>query len=67
MPQTKKKTATRTAAKKQACSAKRAASTKTCRKAQQANGREKIHVCIITAMSMIAAILLCANIAIMIA
>lgn len=61
MPQAKKKTATKTAAKKQARPAKKC--TKTACKKQ--NQTEKYHVYLITALSMITAILLCADIAFM--
>ena len=58
MPQAKKKTSTKTAVKKQTCT------TKKCTKAacdKKTNKNEKFHVYIITALSMITAILLCAD------
>lgn len=66
MPQAKKKTATKTAAKKQARPAKKAMTKKTCKKAKQISQAEKYHVYIVTALSMITAILICANVACMI-
>ena len=67
MAQAKKKTATKTAKKaaKRTCCKKQA--TRTSKKQQQQLRNEKLHVYIITAMSMIAGILLFANAAMMIA
>lgn len=61
MAQARKKQATKTAKKpcaKKNCAHKKAC-TKTCKKQQ--NRAEKMHVYIVTAMSMIAGILLCAD------
>lgn len=63
MPQAKKKISSKTAAKKSACSTKKCAKT-SCKKQNRA---ERYHVYLITALSMITAILLCADIAIMMA
>lgn len=63
MPQAKKKTNTKTAAKKQGCGTKKCNKT-SCAKAKT-NQTEKYHVYLITALSMITAILLCADIAFM--
>lgn len=64
MAQAKKKQSTKTAKKTTAKStaARSKTSTRTNKKQQQS---EKMHVYIVTAMSMIAAILLCANVAMM--
>ena len=64
MPQAKKKQTQKTAAKRKTTTAKKKACTRTCAR-QQVNEREKMHVYIVTAMSMIVAILLCADAAIM--
>ena len=66
MAQAKKKQATRTAKKTTARKAKSCTARKTCAKKTISNG-ERMHVYIVTAMSMIAGILLCADIAMMIA
>ena len=58
MPQAKKKTSTKTAVKKQTYTTKKCTKT-SCNK--KANKNEKFHVYIITALSMITAILLCAD------
>lgn len=63
MPQSKKKTATKTTKKQQARPAKKC--TKMACKKQ--NKAEKFHIYIITALSMITAILLCADIALIMA
>lgn len=63
MPQAKKKTSTKTAAKKQCRKAKKCTKT-SCAKAKTSQA-EKYHVYLITALSMITAILLCADIAFM--
>lgn len=68
MAQAKKKQSTKTAKKvaaKPNCARKKAC-TRTCKK-QQSNQSDKVHVYLITAMSMVAAILLCANVAMMVA
>ena len=68
MAQAKRKTATRTAkkpcAKKAQCRKKSCARTAKCK---SVDNKERIHVYIVTAMAMIASILLCANAAMMIA
>jgi hypothetical protein len=64
MPQAKKKQATKTAAKKKTCRARKKTCTKTCAKV---DNREKMHVYIVTVMGMIAALLLCADVAMVIA
>ena len=66
MAQAKKKQATKTAKKpcaKKNCARKKAC-TRTCKK--QIDQKEKYHIYIVTAMSMIAGILLCANAAMLI-
>ena len=65
MPQAKKKQTQKTAAKRKTTGAKKKACTRTCACRKQVNEREKMHVYIVTAMSMIVAILLCADAAIM--
>ena len=68
MAQARKKTATRTAKKSGArAGAGRKASTRTYKKRQQMSQSERMHLYIVTAMAMIAGILLCANAAMMIA
>ena len=67
MAQTKKKTATRT--KKSGTQQRKTgsrANTRT-RKKQQISNQERMHVYLVTAMAMIAGILLCANAAMMMA
>lgn len=65
MAQAKKKTATKTAKKTTAkAGARRKTCNRTCKKRVDQN--EKMHVYIVTAMSIIAGILLCANAAMMI-
>ncbi len=66
MAQAKKKQATRTAKKTAARGqqARRKACTRTS-KQQRANNQEKMHVYVVTVMGMITAILLCANVAMM--
>lgn len=67
MAQAKKKQSTKTA--KKPCAKKNCARKKACTrtsKKQQFNDAERMHVYIVTAMSMIAAILLCANVAMMV-
>jgi hypothetical protein len=67
MAQAKKKTAMRTAKKGGCCKqARKKCATRTA-KQQQLSNQDRIHVYIITAMSMIAGILLCANAAMMVA
>jgi len=66
MAQAKKKQSTKTARKstaKPSCTHKKACSRTS--KKQQVSQSDKMHVYIVTAMSMIAAILLCANVAMM--
>lgn len=65
MAQAKKKQSTKTAKKATAKGnvARKKTCTRTCKK--QISKSEKMHVYIVTAMSMIAAILLCANVAMM--
>ena len=63
MSQAKKKTATKTAKKPQARPAKKCTKT-VCKKQDKA---EKFHIYIITALSMITAILLCADAALIMA
>ncbi|MBQ6375787.1 hypothetical protein IJJ37_02580 [Candidatus Saccharibacteria bacterium] len=67
MPQAKKKQSTRTAKKSTARAAKSKATKRTTKTSRTAKTepREKWHVYIMTALSMILAILLCANAAIM--
>lgn len=65
MPQAKKKQATKTAAKKQGQQARKTTRTKACA-CKQIDAREKMHVYIVTVMSMIAALLLCADVAMVI-
>jgi|GEM_PF-3331791 len=67
MAQAKKKQSTKTAKKTTARStaARKKSCTRTCKK--QASQSDKMHVYIVTAMSMVAAILLCANVAMMMA
>lgn len=66
MAQAKKKQSTKTAKKTTAKgnTTHKKACNKTCKK-QQISQSDKIHVYIVTAMSMIAAVLLCANVAMM--
>ena len=66
MAQAKKKQSTKTAKKSTAKStcARKKSCTRTCKK-QQISQADKVHVYVVTAMSMIAAILLCANVAMM--
>ncbi len=67
MAQAKKKTATKTAKKATGASqARRKTSVKTAKK-QCISNSDRMHVYIVTAMAMIAGILLCANAAMMIA
>lgn len=65
MPQAKKKQSVKTAKKTTARTAKSCATKKTCKKASKSAEHEKWHVYIMTALSLVAAILLCANVAIM--
>ena len=66
MAQAKKKTATKTAKKSTAKSgARKKTSTRTA-KAKGISNRERTHVYIVTIMSMVTAILLCADVAMMI-
>ena len=66
MPQAKKKQTTKTAKKTTARAAKSKAAKRTAKSASSAKGNntEKWHVYIMTALSMIAAILLCADAAV---
>ena len=65
MAQAKKKTATRTAKKTTVKSqARKKVATRTAKK-QQISQQDRMHVYIVTAMAMIAGILLCANAAMM--
>lgn len=66
MAQAKKKTATKTAKKTaaRAPQARRQATKKTCCQRQQ-NNQEKFHVYVVTALTLVAGILLCANAAMM--
>ena len=66
MAQAKRKTATRTKKKTTARKAKSCASRKTCSRQATISNAERMHIYIITAMSMITLILLCADIAMMI-
>lgn len=62
MAQAKKKTATRT--KKSGSQQRRTgsrANTRTCKKQKGISNQERMHIYIVTAMAMIAGILLCAN------
>ncbi len=63
MAQAKKKTATKTAKKTQARAARSTATKKTCAKKNGLTNAERFHVCLITGMSMVAIILLCADVA----
>ncbi|MBR3177661.1 hypothetical protein IKF27_02560 [Candidatus Saccharibacteria bacterium] len=68
MAQAKKKTATKTAKKQTArqTQARRQVAKRTaCKRQQQQNSQEKFHVYVVTALSLIAGILLCANAAVM--
>ena len=66
MAQAKKRTTTKTAKKSSASrGAHRKASTKT-EKYKQISGEERMHLFLVVAMSMIAGILLCADVAMMI-
>ena len=67
MPQTKKKKATRTAKKpvSKAKTHKKSASRTACKKGSTITNRERIHLYIVTALGIIAGILLCADAAIM--
>ena len=69
MPQAKKKTVTKTAAKKTARPAKKVATKKTTKKAcaKGISNAERWHIYIVTALSMVTLILLCTNIAFMVA
>ena len=66
MPQAKKKQSTKTAKKTTARAAKSKVAKKTCKttRASKGNNAEKWHIYIMTALSMVAAILLCADAAI---
>ena len=67
MAQAKKKTATKTAKKPQACRKTGSrANTRTRKKQQGITNQERMHIYIVTAMAMIAGILLCADAAMMI-
>ena len=68
MAQAKRKTATKTAKKSSARQqqARKRTSTRTCKKYQSVSSQEKMHIYIVTGMSIIAGILLCANAAMMI-
>lgn len=66
MAQAKKKTATKT---KKATTQRKTgsrANTRTCKKQKCVTGQERMHVYIVTAMAIIAGVLLCANAAMMI-
>jgi len=65
MAQAKKKTSTKTAKKSTSTKAKSTAAKKTCSRKNCTNSRERMHVYIVTALSMLAAIILCADAAIM--
>ena len=65
MAQAKKKTSTKTAKKSTARKTGSRANTRTT-KYKSISNKERIHIYIVTAMSMIAAILLCADVAMMI-
>ena len=67
MAQAKKKTATKTAKKQTArgCQARKKTCTRTAKKQQGISQQERMHVYIVTAMAMVAGILLCANAAMM--
>ena len=67
MAQAKKKTATKTAKKTTARSGARKKSCTRTTKCKGISNKERAHVYIVTVMSMIAAILLCADVAMMIA
>ncbi len=64
MAQAKKKTATKTAKKVTSTKAKSTASKKSCGR-KGTSSRERMHVCIVTVLSMVTAIILCADAAIM--
>ena len=66
MAQAKRKTATRTKKQTGARKAKSTASRKTCAKKSMLNNTDRMHIYIVTAMSMVTLILLCADIAMMI-
>lgn len=65
MAQAKKKTSTKTAKKGTATKAKSAACKKTCSRKGGMSNRERMHVYVVTALSMITAIILCADAAMM--
>lgn len=66
MAQAKKKTATRTKKATQQRKTGSRANTRTRKKQQGISNQERMHVYLVTAMAMIAGILLCANAAMMI-
>jgi hypothetical protein len=65
MAQAKRKTATRTKKTTRQNQARRQATTRTHKRQQGITNQERFHVYLVTAMGMIAAILLCANVAMM--
>ena len=67
MAQAKRKTATRTKKQQAKRQTGSRANTRTRKKQQSITQQERMHIYIVTAMAMIAGILLCANAAIMIA
>lgn len=67
MAQAKRKTATKTKKKPAVRKAKSCQARKTCAKKTCISSQERMHIYIVTAMGMIAGILLCADVAMMIA
>ncbi len=65
MAQAKRKQSTRTAKKSQVARKTGSRANTRTRKQQQISGQERMHIYIVTAMAMIAGILLCANAAMM--
>ena len=67
MPQTKKKKSTKTAKKATTATKthKKVASRTNCKKAQELTNTERMHVYIVTSLSIVAAILLCTDAAMM--
>ena len=65
MAQTKKKTATKTKKSTQQRRTGSRSNTRTAKKQQGISDQERMHIYIVTAMAMIAGILLCANAAMM--
>lgn len=67
MPQTKKKKTTKTAKRVTTASRthKKACCRTNCKKGKELTNTERMHIYVVTALGMIAAILLCADVAIM--